>query len=827
MHDLRLAARALRRRPILTGAVVTTLALGIGVNTAIFSLVDAVLLHPLDLPHADRLVAISRSLSNGSNAGASYGMYEDIAVSSATLAGVGASYSTPLASEYAGEHGFPTVAFVTDQYFTALGVRPALGRTILPDDPSAPGSNPVVVLSHPYWQKRFGGNPAVLGKSIHVRGQPLTIIGVASSAFRGVYLDAVPDMWAPVSMISALQLPLLSGPDGLNRSFPLYRILARLAPGASLAQAAADIERVLAHTPAMDPSLGAPNETPSITVVPLATATTSRESRAELWRFARLVYGVAALTLLLACLNIANLLVVRGDERRKELGIRMALGAGARRLAGQLLMESVLLAGAGAVIGLGTAAATLKMLAAFTLPGGVVLSQVNVDIDGRALVFALVVSLVTAITFGVGPAAGAGRTRTLRVLHGGGSTPRSWLTQETLVGVQVALSLVLLIGAGLLLRTIITGLGTGLGFDPDPLAAVTVDARREGRHVDAVAEIRTVVSELEQQPGVLAAAAATHVPLAPAYSKPFAAGPALNESGEPAEHTVRMGTNNVTSGYFDALGIPVLAGRPFTREDGPDAPRVTILNESAARALWPGQSPIGKEVHARFVDYAPVWFTYTVVGVVRDTKYRNLQDDEVPFAFVPVAQEDFSGGPLTFVVRTHRGRAAIGILQQTLDRAAPGLMPANSALFRPRMVSDQVKSVLAPQRFGIALMGGFALLALCVVAVGIYGAVAYTVSRRTAEIGIRIALGAGHANVLRVVLFRTGMAVSGGAAVGVAFALVGGRLIRHLLNGIEPSDVPTFAVAVGVLFLIAMAAAVAPSWRAVRTDPVSVIRTVL
>jgi hypothetical protein len=349
-----------------------------------------------------------------------------------------------------------------------------------------------------------------------------------------------------------------------------------------------------------------------------------------------------------------------------------------------------------------------------------------------------------------------------------------------------------------------------------------------------VTKYDAVVDELDHAPGVVAAAA-THVPLAPAPFKAFAPGPslwgpyeadpALLGGGEPREDVVMMGMNHITGDYFGALGVPLLAGRLFTRDDGPEAEKVVILNESAARALFPGQSPIGMKLHARHQHYTPFWFTYTVVAVAQDTKYRGLQDEGVPFAFAPMRQEDFIEETTTFLARTNGGRGAVEVLERTVASVAPDLIPSDRRAFQPRLVSDQVSMVLSPQRFALTLLGGFAALALCVVAVGIYGTVAYAVSRRTKEIAIRMALGARQASILRLVLSRVGISIAVGGVVGLASAAFAGTMLRPLLYGIGPSDLPSYAVAIGVIALIAASAALVPSRRAIRTDPTESIRS--
>ncbi len=838
ISDLRSAFRSLWRRPTLVAALVLTLALGVGVNTAIYTLVDAVLLHPLSVAHPDRLVAVQEVGGTENSGAVTYGTYERLAKGTRVLDGVAASVTTRLKGEIdGGRQEYSAVAFVTNGYFDVLGVEPAVGRTMLPSDPAVPGQNPVVVLSWDYWQRFFGADRAVIGSSIRVNGVALVVVGVAPQAFRGTSLGFVPDLWVSLSMISVLHVPNLSDSEGVDRRWPILQAFGRLAQGVDPKRAAGMALESLSGSGRDAAGGTARGKAPTFTLVPLAEAATTPENRRTLWRGARLLYAIGAMTLILACLNIANLLVVRADERRVELAVRAALGAGVARLGRQLFAESVLLALSGGIAGIGVAWVATKALSSLTLPGRIALSTLDLGIDRPAIALALGLSLATALVFGLAPALSARRMRLRPILYGGAQGVRSRLRREVLIAIQVALSLVFLVGTALLVRTLGAGVATSLGFDPASLAAVSVAARSEGRHEENVAMYGAVVDQLEQTPGILSAAAGTHVPLAPAASMLFGAGPAptglyepdpgLQEGGTLSEDALHVGMAHIVGDYFEALGIPILDGRAFTPDDGPKTERVMILNESAARALFPGRSPLGQQVHAQTWSFTPFWFTYRVVGVVQDTKYRALQDERVPFAFASMAQDDFAESVVTFIARTTRGRDAVGVLEQTVALAAPDLVLSTNADRRPRLVSDQVETVLAPQRLAVSLLAGFAVLALCIVAVGIYGTVAYSVSRRTAELGIRIALGAPRASILRLVVSSTGGAFAVGTAIGVLAAVAVARALNPLLYRIDPSDLPSFVVAVVAVGLVAFCAALVPSWRATQIDPVQAIHSSL
>jgi predicted permease len=566
---------------------------------------------------------------------------------------------------------------------------------------------------------------------------------------------------------------------------------------------------------------------PRITVLRLDDAAAAVRDRGTLLRFLRILVAVAGLTLLLACMNVANLLVVRARERSREIGVRLALGASASRLVRQLLAESVMLALAGGVAGVAVAVLTMRVFSTYTLPGSINLERLDVHLNLRVLAFTCGISLLTALAFGLAPALRTARTNVVDVIRDRTSVGPSGRRRGVLIVVQVAISLVLSVNAGLLIRSVSAGLDTSIGFDPSAIAALTMAPQLDGEYADVVRENEAVVDALGEEPAIAAAAAATHVPLSRYRKRLFGPGPKTEGSpGTSSPGSVLVGGNHVSEHYFDVLGIPVVQGRAFTRQDRPGAQRVAILNESAARALWPGESPIGKLVHGQL--FGPISFTYVVVGVVRDTKYAGLQDKRVPFVYVPLAQEEAPGAAITLIARGRSAAAAPAVLS-LIRRTAAAISPelkvgSNTSGPAARLVSEQVAVLLMPQRFGAALLSAFSLLALCVAGVGIYGTVAYAVSRRTTEIGIRMALGARTVNVLSVVLIDTGVAVAVGMAVGLLGAGLTAALVRRLLYGVGPFDPMSLAAALLVTVLMAIVAAVAPSWRSVHIDPVRAIR---
>jgi predicted permease len=821
VSDIRFALRTLRRRPGFVLAIVVTLGLGIGANTAVFSLVNTVILHPLAVHEPDRLVAIYSGRRGMPYASSTFAFYRELAEHNSTLAGTSAYWHSKLPL---GDNARPqeiNVALVTDNYFNVLGVRAALGRTMLPGDPKSAGANPVVVLSDALWRSRFGADPSVIGTQIHIKGQPVTVIGVAPDRFQGTDLTMVPDLWMPVSMVPLLKMEMMSQPGGVNPDMPFFDIFARLAPGVDPRQAAADITTIARHADISSPLSGLrPGELPTISVVPITEAAAAIRNRTPLLRFVQLLAGVVALTLLLACLNIANLLVVRAGEQARELGVRAALGARARRLAQQLFTESFILALIGGCIGIAVAVVMLRVFSTFTLPGGVALDRVNLGLNPAVLAFTCGMSLITALGFGLAPAIRASRVYANEVIRNRDGTLPVLRRRGALLAIQVAISLVLLVGAGLLLRSIRAGFETDIGFDPHPLAAVTTVMRYDGTREGNTRDYMAIVTEMEHTSGVSHAAVATHVPLAPATERAFAAGA---DSATGGGQTVIMGVNQIAGDYFKTLDDPLVMGRSFTSQDGPTAPHVLILNESAAQALWPGQSPLGRLVHYSWM--GAVTFTYTVVGVVRDTKYSSLQDQRVPFAYMPIAQEDIPSSTITFLARSSQPRATLATLRRTVTAIAPDLKSPDLSGLRPRLVSEQIDMLLAPQRLGAILLSGFAIIALCISAVGIYGTVAYATSRRTTEIGIRMALGAQSMDVLRLILSETGAAVAVGIGLGVASAALMTKLLTQWLYNVVPLDPLSFVAAVTIVAFMAITASLVPSLRAVRINPVQAIRT--
>lgn len=824
VRDVRLALRSFRHRPGLVTGVVLTLALGIGANVAIYGMMNAVLLRPVPVPDPDRVVVVFQA-ADGSRPfeRTSYPEYQDLASRSTRLTGLAAVATYPAALQATEWSDQIRLALVSGSYFPVLGVRPSLGRLLGRADEAALGTTPYLVLSHGYWATRFGADPAAVGRTVRIGQQPFTIVGVAPRGFHGADLGAPPDAWAPMTMHMQLALGGMFGRAELltNRVVPLAFLVGRLDADATAAEVEAELNTNLAairsaHSP---PRINAREIVPNpISVLPVSSAATFRD-RSNLVRFIAVMVGTVLLTLLLACVNVANLLGLRGRERSRELGVRLALGAGTGRVVRQLLTENLLLALLGGTAGLAVAWSTGRLLTQFTLPGGVRLDRVESALDAGVLAFAVLLSVVTALVFGLGPALASGRRDVATALRSGADRVTRRGGAGVLIAVQVAISLTLLVGASLFVRSVRAGLDTDLGFDPGPLVGMDVEPRLLGYRLEQTTTlINQIVERAGALPGVVAAAAAQHVPLSPLFTIPLGDGPARPREGRapapPAgdKRRVEVGMVSVTPDFLRVMGIPLLAGRGVEATDRAGQPSVVVVNQAAADAFWPGESPIGRQLNL-FDSY-----TYTVVGVARDVKPTGMTDSATPMAYAAFEQE--GAGRATIVMRSRdpaRTLLAVRELAHELNARVP--------VMNVRHVSEQVDRVLMPQRFGATLLSAFGLLAFAISAVGLYSTVAYAASRRTAEIGVRLALGARRSSVIWLLFRDATIAVAVGFMIGAAAAVGAAGWLGQFLYGVRPLDPTAFLAAMVLLAVGAALAAVVPASRASRIDPARTLRT--
>lgn len=820
LGDVRFALRSLRKRPGFTAVALLTLALGIGATTAIFSVAERALLAEPPVRDPGSLAAVYTTSRRGfPRSSSSWPDYLDYRDRTGAFQDLAATSPLPL-SLGDGDAGsrLATGRVVTGNYFTLLGVRPRLGRLIQPADDVRDGARRVSVLSHDLWRTHFGADPTVVGRTIRLNQVAFTVVGVAPEGFRGVSLEPAPDLW----------VPMFAGPpvaEGFSLSREtiwdergsrwIDRLVARLAPGATVERARSELLAVSEQLREEDPDARGPR---SVTVDPARHYTLPRGSEEAFSRFVVLLAGVVGFTLLLACASLANLLLARASAREREIAVRLSLGAGRGRLLRQLLTESTTLAVAGGLLGLGVARLLLDVLAAFELPGGVTVASLGVEMDGEMFGLALLLSVATGLLFGAVPALQATRPEIVPALKGeagrrGGDA--SQRLRKGLVAVQVALCLVLLVGSGLFLRTLGEGFSVDLGMEAEEVALARFNPELVGYGQAETAAFReTLLERVRALPGVEAAAVSSRVPLQSGGARGFFVEVDGYEPGPDEE--MRIDLVMVTPGYFESLGVPLLEGRAFGGADGEGSEPVMVVDRTMAERWWPSRSPVGATV--RFAgDDRPI----RVVGVAGATSWNGLSDEPTPFLFLSMEQvPSFGTGFQTLSVRTAEG--ADGLLPLLRDelRALEPRLPLTSL----QTMDDQRARILMPQRMGAVLLSFFGVLAVVLAVVGIVGVVGYAVSRRAREIGIRMALGARKAEVLRSVAVEMAAPVLLGIAAGFAVSLALTEAVEGFLFRVSPTDPTTFA-GIGLLLLgVALAATLVPARRATRVNPVDVLK---
>jgi putative ABC transport system permease protein len=800
-RDVRLAGRTLARAPGFTIAAVLALALGIGATTAIFSVVDAVLLRPLPYDEPDRLAVIfNRGFSAVSPAN-----FLDWRRQASRLSAMGAAeaWGTNLgggdrAERLEGVH-------VTAGLLPMLGVRPLLGRLFVPEEDN-PGRSHVVVLNHRLWQRRFGGDPGIIGRSLLLDGEPHTVVGVMPRGFE------FPPFWATGAEVWA---PMPLSDRATNRHAESLRAFARLAPGATLEEARAELATIAARMEQAEPGTNKDVVLRALDEVVVGNV-----------RMALLVLlGAVAFLLLIACANVAHMLLARAAARHREIALRAALGASRGRVIRHLLTETLVLAGAGGAAGLALAGAAIRGLIAMS-PGNLPRLE-SATLDWRVLAVTGAVSLATGILFGLLPALQASRTDLNASLREGDRASTAGRgrhrLRRLLMASELALALVLLVGAGLMIRTFVALRRFDPGFDPRHVVSAVVSltgsqAAEPGRRLPFY---RAALDRIRALPGVESAATINHLPLAgDVWRTPFhVEGAPVEAAGEGPRATYRV----VSPGYFPAMGLRLVRGRDFGAEDAMEAPGVVIVNESLAQKSWPGIDPVGRRLTLDPDD--PVWLT--VVGVTRDAVRGEWAARPDPEVYLPLLQSrtylERRGGPfafMTIVVRTSADPAAVA----PSVRSAVWEVDGNVAVSDLQTMDDVVAHSTASPRFYLLLLGSFAAAALALAAVGIYGVMSYSVARRRGEIGIRMALGAKPGDVLRLVMGEAISVAAAGALVGLVAALALSRLMSGLLYGVAATDPITFAGVCAVLTVVALAATYIPARRAVRVDPLAALR---
>jgi predicted permease len=799
-RDVIFAGRALRRSPAFALASLATLAVAIGANTAIYSVVHAMLFAPLPFRDADRLVVPW------------FGTLGELDAlrprwrSAQQIAGV---RQVELNFDNGVTASNVQAGVVSDSFFNVLGVTPQIGRVFTGEE-SVPGKTGVILLSDALWRRQFGGDTAVIGRSISIDGAPRTIIGVMPRRF--AYPSADVALWLPARMDRANAAALWT-------SSPMA-FVARLRDGVSIEAAQADLDNVLQKqvrrmNPVWDPG---PTYTQGLVVTPMRDAIVG-ETRSIL----RIVMSCAVLVLLIACINVANLLLARATARQRELTVRAALGGGRRRLIRQLLTESVLLSTLGAIAGIALAAAGMRWLVA-ALPGDVP-GRADITLDGPALAFALALAILTGLAFGALPAFRAtrpGATDNLVRSGRGGRGPGHQRVTAFLVAGEIALAVLVVTCAQLLVRSFSELRRVDPGFHTSRVttARLIPNAMTYGDPSRAEALFTTLTTRLAALPGVESVGLVNSLPLA----RP-ARGVAMRVQGRFEDASQRLPWANhlhiVTPSYFDILGIRVRKGRSFTAEDRRESTPVVIVSEDAARALWPGQDPIGKRIAW---PYESPWMT--VVGVAPDVKIDNMRDTTVSAIYVPFLQRplDPSGRArtdFTIVARTTRDGIAIGPAIREAVTSTDRSIPVSAVQTMDEVVGSSVGSA----RFTMGLVSAFAFVALFLGAIGIYGVMSYLVGQRAQELSVRAALGATGAELHGLVLRRATVLAAVGGIAGIALALVATRPLRSMLFGISTFDPLTLATVPVLFLLVALAASLGPARRASKFSPASVLRS--
>jgi len=844
--DLRLAVRGLAKSPGFTLAVTLSLALGIGANTAVFSLLDALVLKSLPVAAPDRLVAVGDTARVGSLSEGplradllSVPMYRVLRDGNTVFSGLFASGSPDRfriggSSAEAGEPDEKTTGrLVSGNYFSVLGVTAALGRTFTAaDEAGGPGSAPYAVLSYDYWQRRFGGDPSVVGKTLDVNDHPLTILGVTPRGFFGEVVAQATDLWVPLVM----QPQLGNSRNYLDRWDTSWLLLmGRLKPGATLDEARTSVNALFTRTVATRADGAIPSEILPERPETLRLSVTSGGAGFSYWRkrFSKslvTLMAIAALVLLIACANVATLLLERAAGRRRELGVRLALGAGRSRLVRQLLVESLLLSTLGGGVGALLAVwANRGLLALIGLSRSVAFDP---RLDLRVLAFTAAVALATGVLFGIVPALRASRTELTPALEAGGRATSGsvatgmgagrvarsaggsgWTLGKVLVVGQFAVSLLLVAGSGLFLRTLVNLDRLDLGYPRQGLLMVEVDPVSigyAGRRLDAL--IRELHERIAALPGVSGVTLSENGLFSGAESRTTIALPGRPPLA-PEERDVR--NDRVGPRYFEVVGIPIVRGRGVEPRDRAGAPRVAVINEAMARAYFPGENPVGRQlVYADQPDDP-----FEIVGVSGNAYDHDLEGAVPPRFYTPYLQSEEPLWSYSFEVRSGDPEALVEPVRRAVLGIDPRLVPLDVAPLEAHLDKS-----LRDERLIARLSTVFGVLALLLAAVGLYGVISYATSHRVGEIGVRMALGADGRTVLWMVLRETLLLALVGAALGVPAVLACAHLLASHLYGLSGHDLPTLAGAAAILVVVALAAGALPAARATRIQPTEALR---
>ncbi len=836
-NDLRYAFRTFRKAPLFTGVAVLSLGLGIGANTAIFSLLDQILLRPLPVKDPGELVLLTmRGPHYGSNWGGnaiSYPMYKDFKENNQVFTGMFCRFPFAASLGYSGKTDRVNVELVSGTYFPLLGIGATMGRTISPDDDRTPGGHPLAVLSYDFWQSRFAGDKAIVGKTLVIDGRNMTVIGVAQAGFNGVELGQTAQIFVPLMMAKEMT-PLT---DGLtNRRQRWVNAFGRLKPGVTAAQAKASLQPFMHSMLEMEvkePAFRHASEHARqqflkcwMDVLPGSQGRSyvREHLSTSLW----VLMAITGAVLLMACSNIANLLLARASARQKEVAVRVAIGASRGRIISQLLVESLLLSFLGAIVGLAFAYAADSLLLNAYLPADS--SQLNISTapDFRVLAFTFCVTLLTALLFGLVPALQASRPDVAPTLKdqagsvvGGGHV----LLRKTLVAAQVTLSLLLLICAGLFLRTLNNLRELGPGFSPEHLIGFNLDPSLNGYTPKRVKLFFQQLTEsLAGTPGVRSVGLASmRILEEDEWDSSVTVEGYTATQGEGPEPFM----NSIGPNYFATLGVPILQGRDFSIKDtqsvkhgdDPDdfSPTTVMINEKFAKKYFAGRNPIG--LHIGFGSDPGTKTDMEVIGVVKDIKYTNLRDEIPVQAYIPYLANRHTGGMTVYARTTLEPKQMYNVMREKV-RA----LDSNVPIYDMRTTDEQIDNSLRTERLVSSLSTVFGSLATLLAVIGLYGVMAYNVTRRTREIGIRIALGAIGGNVIWMVMREVLILIGIGVVIGLPAAVGLSFLIKSQLYGLAPTDPLTLALATLLLAAVAGLAGFIPAFRASRVDPVRALR---
>jgi predicted permease len=817
-QDLRYGLRMMLKSPGFTTITALSLALGIGANTAIFSLLDALLLKPLPVKRPEQLVVVNIAIPSQPGRGYSsfsYPVFREMNEKNTVFSSMFARSGSQMSMSASGQTERVQGEEVSGNFFSALGLNPRLGRLLTEADDQTPGAHPVAVLSFNFWQRRFGADPNIVGKTINLNNYPFTVIGVAPQGFHGVEVGAAPDVRIPLMMDGQVRKrggkPILE-----DRGSMWLAVTARLKSGVSIeqAQAGADNTFQIAREPDVRRVTADTTDDRNFRSlrINLSSAKTGASNLSR--QFSQpltMLMCLVGVVLLIACLNVANLLLARATTRQKEIAMRLALGAGRFRLLRQLLTEGFLLSALGGALGFLFARWGTDMLLGF-LPQG---RTLEIKPDLRMLGFTLGVTLLSALFFSLLPALQATRPNLIPalknetvVITGGG---RRWEPGRLLVVLQVALSLVLLVGAGLFARSLQNLKTVDIGYHTDQVVTMSLDPAQNGYKIEALRNFYNRLSErLAALPGVKTTTFARNAPISGSYSRFGIEAPGYQ--ARPGEEMAVL-FNQVAPRFFAAFGAPMLLGRDFTAQDTPESPKVVIVNQGLARRFFGSENALGKRITLE--NYKDL----EIVGVVADAKYRNLKEAAPLTAYIPYSQYEQLGQRTLCVRAAGDAGALVAAIRQEVRTLDPNL-----PVFNVKTFAEQISDSVSQERLIAMVSSFFGLFALLLAALGLYGVMAYAVTRRTREIGIRLALGAQTASVRRLVMRETLLLALIGIAIGLPAALFSSRLTEGLLFELKPTDPLTITLATLLLLSIAALAGYLPARRATRVDPLIALR---